>query len=184
MSIQTALFDVAGIKYTVRLTEIDTAQKEAAALSVVAGKVALRAGMRALLRVLRRGLLKRLPRGRTGKLRRSIRSKITVEARNSRVTGKLTLGSKEAWYAHLLERGTGQYGPKSRPYRVWNKAKGKKAIFIPGSAHPVHHVNVKGIKPRRMVQQTEQQDMNAARRAFNDAFDQEVRRVTKVWKVR
>lgn len=184
MTVRTANFDVAGVRYQMRLIDIDDAQKEAAAMSVVAGKVALRSAMRALLRVLRRGLLRRLPKRRTGRLRRSIRTKVTLQAANSRVQGRITLGGgsgkNKAFYAHMLERGTGVHGPIGRSYVV--KPKLKKAMRIPGLPHPVSTVKIKGIKPMRMVQRTEQQDMSAARRAFNDAFRVEVRRVTKVWK--
>ena len=182
MSTKTAEFDVAGMKYTARLIDVDIAQKEAALLSQVAGKTALRGGMRALLKVLRAGLLQKLPRRRSGKLRRAIRTKIRIQAARSLLEGRITLGTREAWYAKILERGTGVYGKKGSPFDVRPKA--KKAIMIPGMAHPVARAKVKGIRPMRMVQRTEQQDMGAARRAFRDAFDQEVRRVKmNVWKI-
>ena len=182
MSTQTADLNIVGLRLKMALTDVDVAQREAAMMSQIGGKVALRNAMRALLRVMRRGLVQRLPR-RSGKLRRSVRTKVKVNAANSTVTGRLSYGAGGAFYAHMLERGTGQYGPLNRPpYTI--RPRRKKALWILGAGikHPVASVKIKGIKPRRYLEHTAQQNMNAARQAFNDAFRESYRGVTKVFK--
>lgn len=172
-------FNVMGVNYTMTFSEIGAAQEEVEKMALVSANEALRSGMRSALRVLRRGLISRLPTRRSGKLRRSIRTKISLGVR--RVVGKLSLGAGGVFYARFLEQGTGSFGPRGKPFTI--KPSTKKAIKIPGVAHPVKSAKVRGIKPMRMVQRTEREDMNAARQAFKESFNDELRRVRpRVWR--
>lgn len=86
----------------------------------------------------------------TGNLQRSIRPIFSKksEAKYGWMRGKLVAGNKKAWYAHLVEFGSGSFyagkGSKSKraPYLI--KAKNKKSLFFAGSAiesvvHPGAH---------------------------------------------
>lgn len=87
----------------------------------------------------------------SGDLQRSI--KVTFdkkqESKYGWMRGKLVAGNKKAWYAHIIEFGSGMFyvgkGAKSKRAAYVIKAKNKKALFFGGSA--IESVMHPGVKP-------------------------------------
>lgn len=87
----------------------------------------------------------------SGDLQRSVRVTFDKkqESKYGWMRGKLVAGNKKAWYAHILEFGSGGYytgkGSKSKraPYLI--KANKKKSLFFAGSA--IESVVHPGVKP-------------------------------------
>lgn len=84
---------------------------------------------------------------RTGALRQSL--KIKTKINKGRPIAALTVGDKKAWYAHLVEFGTGSfYEGKGKsvggPYKI--NAKKGGALFIGGNGNPVKSVTHPGAK--------------------------------------
>ena len=89
---------------------------------------AMRAGMKVVMDRARSGVPTRL-----GNLAGSMRMR--ASARNGRVAATITVGSKRAFYAHMVE-----FGTKAHEIRP----KGKKSLFFAGLAREiVHHPGAK-----------------------------------------
>ena len=88
---------------------------------------------------------------RTGELERSIRIRFRRKSeRFGWVRSYLIAGNKKAWYAHLIEYGTGSFytgtgnNSKKKPYDI--KPKNRKSLFFAGIARKL--VTHPGIEPR------------------------------------
>lgn len=107
----------------------------------------------------------------SGDLKRSVRIRF---ARKSRKFGwlraHLIVGDKKAWYAHLLEFGTGSfYTGSGKSKRAAYKIKPKKkdgSLFFNGSG--VKSVTHPGIRPRPFVRPAFDRNQQAALDAFAD----------------
>ena len=86
------------------------------------------------------------------------------------VRANLIAGNKEAWYAHLIEFGTGSYytgtGSKSKkqPYEI--RPKNKKSLFFAGVMREV--IVHPGIKPQSFMRSAFDSSSDQAIRAFAD----------------
>jgi len=88
---------------------------------------------------------------KTGALQKSVRIRFQRKSEKfGWIRSYLIAGNKEAWYAHLIEYGTGSFyagnGSKSKkaPYDI--KPKNKKSLFFAGLARQV--VTHPGIQPK------------------------------------
>lgn len=95
--------------------------------------------------------VRRLVPEKTGALKKSIRVRFMRRSvKYGWVRSQVVAGNKEAWYAHILEFGSGAYyagkGGKSKraPYEIFPKKKGGSlligGLFAPSVMHP-------GVKP-------------------------------------
>lgn len=114
---------------------------------------AMRAGMRVMRDVARQNLFN-AGAIRTEELWRSVRVRTKRGARGRGVAAvELVAGNAKAWYAHLVEFGSGGYysgrGTKSRrqPYKI--RAKPGKRLALPGMFR--QSVTHPGIQPRRFM---------------------------------
>lgn len=106
----------------------------------------VRAALRAGLKGMKEGAESMVPQ-RTGALKQSI--KIRTKLVKGRPVAAVTVGDKKAWYAHLVEFGTGSFYEGTGksvggPYVI--KAKTKKGLGLPGAAHPIMSVTHPGSK--------------------------------------
>lgn len=136
----------------------------------------IRSALRAGLKSIKAEAEARVP-VRSGELRKSI--KIKAKLIKGRPVAAVTAGNKQAWYAHLVEFGTGGFYEGTGksvggPYVI--KAKTKRGLFIPGGAHPVMSVTHPGSKAQPFMRPA----FDAGNRAAIDGFAQKVRqRLTK-----
>ena len=108
----------------------------------------------------------------TGALQKSIRVRFNrkSEKRYGWIRSNLIAGNKEAWYAHLIEFGTGSYysgkGSKSkkRPYEI--RPKNKKSLFFSGIMREV--IVHPGIKPQSFMRSAFDANSDRALQAFAD----------------
>ncbi|NDY83704.1 hypothetical protein G3I67_10710 [Orrella sp. NBD-18] len=109
---------------------------------------------------------------RTGALLKSVRIRFVrkSEKKYGWVRANLIAGNKEAWYAHLIEFGTGSYytgtGSKSKkqPYEI--RPKNKKSLFFAGVMREV--IVHPGIKPQSFMRSAFDASSDRAIRAFAD----------------
>ncbi len=170
--------------YTVKVSGFDEAIDEVQKMSEAAAKDALVAGLRAALRVYRDGVLMTMPTRRSGRLRRSLRTSVKVNLGAKEVRGRVSVGMRKtkkdsAFYAYFIERGTGIYGPKGKPYVV--RARPGSALKTPSG--PRASVTITGIRPRQFVKEAQVRRTDAALEAFESAFERRLKLVTSVWKV-
>jgi len=109
---------------------------------------------------------------RTGALQKSIRIRFVrkSEKKHGWVRANLIAGNKEAWYAHLIEFGTGSYysgtGSRSKrqPYEI--RPKNKKSLFFAGVMREV--IVHPGIKPQSFMRSAFDANSDRAILAFAD----------------
>jgi len=109
---------------------------------------------------------------RTGALLKSVRIRFVrkSEKKYGWVRANLIAGNKEAWYAHLIEFGTGSYytgtGSKSKkqPYEI--RPKNKKSLFFAGVMREV--IVHPGIKPQSFMRSAFDSSSDRAIHAFAD----------------
>jgi HK97 gp10 family phage protein len=143
-------------------------------LPVKLEKNIMRGAIRAGLNEIRAEAKQQLTSGghvKTGALQRSV--KISFARKSEKygwVRGHVKAGDKKAWYAHLIEFGTGSFyagkGSKSKrkPYEI--KPKGKKSLFFAGLmkelvVHP-------GIRPSPFMRTAFDSKSAASVKAFAD----------------
>lgn len=113
---------------------------------------------------------------RTGALKQSL--KIKTKINKGRPIAALTVGDKKAWYAHLVEFGTGSfYEGKGKsvggPYKI--KAKKGGALLI-GGGNPIKSVTHPGAKAKPFMRPA----FDSGNRAALDQFAATIRkRLTK-----
>jgi HK97 gp10 family phage protein len=137
-------------------------------------KNVMRGAMRAGLNEIRTEAKAQLTSGghvKTGELQRSVRvSFVRKSEKFGFVRGKVTAGSNKAWYAHLIEFGTGSFyagkGSKSKrkPYEI--KPKSRKSLFFAGLAKET--VTHPGIHPSPFMRTAFDSKSAAAIKAFAD----------------
>lgn len=126
----------------------------------------VRSALRAGLKGMKAEVEARIP-VRTGKLRQSV--KLKTKLVKGKPNAAVTVGNKEAWYAHLVEFGTGgNYQGTGKtvggPYVI--KAKNKKGLFVPGASHPVMSVTHPGSKAQPFMRPAFDAGNSAAIQAF------------------
>ncbi len=104
----------------------------------------VRSALRSGLKEMKTEAEARIPT-RTGALRESL--KIKTKLNKGRPIAALTVGNKKAWYAHLVEFGTGSfYTGKGKsvggPYKI--KGKNGGALLLPGGGAPIKSVTHPG----------------------------------------
>ena len=105
---------------------------------------------------------------KTGALRRSI--KVTSSVKKGVANASAVSGDKSAWYAHILEFGSGSHyegglkKSKRKPYKI--KAKRKESLSINGKR--VKSVIHPGIEPRRFMRDAFEKGSAAAIEAAAD----------------
>lgn len=137
-------------------------------------KNVMRGAMRAGLNEIRTEAKAQLTSGghvKTGELQRSVRvSFVRKSEKFGFVRGKVTAGNNKAWYAHLIEFGTGSFyagkGSKSKrkPYEI--KPKLRKSLFFAGLAKET--VTHPGIHPSPFMRTAFDSKSAAAIKAFAD----------------
>ena len=132
----------------------------------------VRAALRAGLKEMKQEAEARVP-VKSGALRESL--KVKTKINQGRPIAALTAGNKKAWYAHLVEFGTGSnYTGSGKsvggPYKI--KGKNGGALFFAGSAHPVKSVIHPGAKAQPFMRPA----FDAGNRAGLEAFVATIRR--------
>lgn len=128
---------------------------------------ALRAGQKQMLEAARANL-DRNGSVKTGELRRSIRVRFQRKSEKyGWVRSYLVAGNKKAWYAHLVEYGTGSFysgnlnNSKRQPYEI--RPKNRKSLFFAGLAR--EQIIHPGAKPKPFMRPafdaTHQQSINS-----------------------
>lgn len=136
----------------------------------------IRSALRAGLRGIKDEAQARVP-VRTGELRNSI--KIKAKLIKGRPVAAVTAGDKKAWYAHLVEFGTGSFYEGTGksvggPYVI--KARTKKGLALPGATKPIMSVKHPGSRAQPFMRPA----FDAGNRQALEAFAAKVRqRLTK-----
>jgi len=111
---------------------------------------ALRAGQKTMMDVAK-AKLRENGSIKTGELEKSLRVRFRRKSEKwGWVRSYLIAGNKKAWYAHLIEYGTGSFyagsgnNSKKQPYEI--KPKNRKSLFFAGMARKL--VKHPGIRPR------------------------------------
>lgn len=148
------------------LSEMDKQLKKLS--GAVEGKI-VRAGLSAASRVVR-DAAKDLAPTDSGALKKSIKVSSRLNRRAGWINTKITAGNKEAYYAHMIEFGTGSYysgtGTKSKrsPYKI--KA-GKKGFVGFGGVYRKSFTHP-GIRPKPFMRPAFDRNIDKALKAFSD----------------
>lgn len=123
----------------------------------------------------------------SGELQRSIRVTFDKkqESKYGWMRGRLLAGNKRAWYAHILEFGSGKYytgkGVKSKRAQYVIKAKNKRALFFAGSA--IESVVHPGVKPapymRPALDSGAQRAINAVAEYLTNGIPRTIKKLKK-----
>lgn len=127
----------------------------------------VRSALRAGLKEMRDEAQARVP-VKSGALRESL--KIKTKMNKGRPIAALTAGDKKAWYAHLVEFGTGGFYEGTGksvggPYKIQSKKKGG-ALFLGGNGTPVKSVTHPGAKAQPFMRPAFDAGNQAALEAF------------------
>lgn len=136
-----------------RLRMLGFPQKKRAAI--------MRGGVGAALSSLRKTLRPRVPE-RSGKLRRAIRASTRSFDGGITTVGRLRLGNKDAWYAHIVEGGAQAHVIRGRR----NNASGKRKALALKGVGVYASVKHPGFRGRHMVADAVQAGAVAAQSAF------------------
>lgn len=126
-----------------------------------ARKNIMRGGVAAALAVYRKALRPKVP-VRSGRLRKSLRASTRIDRGGEQAVGRVTLGDRVAWYAHIIEGGAKAHTIRARV----NRATGKRGrLALPGGVYP-SSVNHPGMRGRRIVDDTARVEHGHAQSAF------------------
>jgi HK97 gp10 family phage protein len=119
---------------------------------------------------------------KSGALQRSVRVGFARKSEKyGWVRGHVKAGDKKAWYAHLIEFGTGSFysgkGTKSKraPYEI--KPKGKKSLFFAGLMKEL--VIHPGIRPSPFMRKAFDSKSAASIKAFADYMEKRIPKEVK-----
>lgn len=148
----------------IKLEGFDDLKKRLDSFPSALRKKYMRNGMRALVAEMRKGARRRVP-SRTGALRRSMGISTRLLP-DGAVQGKVFTGAaigagklkgSDAWYGHLVERGT-------RPHVI--RARSGRGLSVGGKVFK--EVRHPGIRGRYFIRRTAQEDFGRANQLFND----------------
>ena len=152
------------------ITGLDEFYRQLQAFPVNVEKNVMRGAVRAGLKPIA-DEAKMLVPVKSGKLQKSIRIKFRNKSQQyGWIRGVITAGNADAYYAHIIEYGSGSYyegkGTKSKraPYKI--KAKRAKSLFFAGLMREV--VTHPGVKPVAFMRRAVDNKTSAALDAFKE----------------